>query len=90
MDPLLAAAIYLICWWITLFVVLPIGVRGVHEGPDAPAGHDPGAPQAPDLKRKLLWTTGLAFVPFVIVLGLIAWDPTHIRTIAVDPPTRLG
>lgn len=78
-DPLLALAIYVVCWWITLFAVLPIGVRGVHEATDAPPGHEPGAPQAPNLKRKALWTTGIAFFVWLLVLGLIFIDPMGIR-----------
>ncbi len=78
-DPLLALAIYVICWWITLFAVLPIGVRGVHEAPDAPAGHDRGAPQTPDLKRKALWTSAIAFGIWLLILAFIAIDPMGIR-----------
>lgn len=89
-DPLLALAIYLICWWVTLFAVLPIGVRGVHEAADAPAGHDQGAPQKPDLKRKALWTTGIAFGLWLVILAVIVIDPMGIRAagFATAPPPR--
>lgn len=82
-DPLLGLGIYIICWWLTLFAILPFGVRGVHEAGAAPAGHDPGAPQTPDLKRKLLWTTAVAFGVWLLVLLLIHLDPTGIRDIGV-------
>lgn len=84
-DPLLALGIYFICWWVSLFAMLPIGVRGVHEG-ERPQGHDPGAPQAPDLKRKALWTTGVAFLVWLAVIGLILWDPTGIREAGLAYP----
>lgn len=80
-DPLLAVGIYIICWWITLFAVLPFGVRGVHEAAERPAGHDPGSPQSPGLRRKLLWTTGAAFVVWLLVLLAIHFDPMGIRSI---------
>ena len=50
-------AIYLVTWWIVLFAILPIGVRGQHEDGDVIVGNDPGAPVNPGLKRKVWWTT---------------------------------
>jgi len=82
-DPLLGLGIYIICWWVTLFVMLPLGVRGLHEAGNAPPGHDPGAPQAPDLKRKMLWTTAIAFGLWLLVLLAIYLDPLGIRDIKV-------
>jgi predicted secreted protein len=58
----LAVAIYFLVWWITLFAVLPWGVRAQGEG-RAP-GTDPGAPQLPRLLSKLLWTTVVATAIF--------------------------
>jgi predicted secreted protein len=52
-----AVAIYFLIWWITLFAVLPFGVRSQHEDGDMPAGTDPGAPVVPRLGRKLILTT---------------------------------
>lgn len=78
-DPLLALAIYVVCWWITLFAVLPFGVRGVHESAEPAPGHDRGAPLVPDLKRKALWTSGIALGVWLVVMVIIAIDPTGIR-----------
>ena len=49
-------AIYFLIWWITLFAVLPFGVRSQHEGGTIP-GTDPGAPILPRIVSKMLWTT---------------------------------
>ncbi|HVZ51529.1 MAG TPA: DUF1467 family protein [Pseudolabrys sp.] len=59
-------AIYFLIWWITLFAVLPWGVRSQHEssGEMAP-GTDPGAPAVHRVWRALLWTTIWATVIFV-------------------------
>jgi predicted secreted protein len=65
-----ALAIYFIFWWITLFAVLPFGVRSQHEAGNFTPGTDPGAPVLTNLKRKLAWTTvvsGLAFAVFYVV-----------------------
>ena len=69
-----AIAIFFLIWWVTLFAVLPWGIRSQHEGqsdsvdtaapdmnPMAP-GTDPGAPIGVRLGRKLLWTTFVAVV----------------------------
>jgi predicted secreted protein len=60
-----AIAVYFLIWWIVLFVVLPFGVRP--QGEEAPPGTDPGAPVAPQLKAKLMWTTIVATVVFAII-----------------------
>ena len=60
-------AIYFIIWWIVLFAVLPWGVRSQEESGEVTTGTDPGAPSAPYLGRKLLWTTALAAL--VLLLG---------------------
>ena len=56
-----ALAIFALIWWVTLFMVLPWGIRSQHEAgsegePMAP-GTDPGAPAHFSLGRKLFWTT---------------------------------
>ena len=62
-----AIAIYFLIWWITLFAVLPFGVRSQHEGEDYAQGTDPGAPIMHGIGRKLVWTTVVATVVFVIL-----------------------
>jgi predicted secreted protein len=59
-----AVAIYFLIWWITLFAVLPFGVRSQHEDGDMPEGTDPGAPVLPRVGRKLIWTTLVSAVIF--------------------------
>jgi predicted secreted protein len=62
-----ALAIYFIIWWVVLFAVLPFGVRNsAEEGVAVEAGHDPGAPTALGMGRKLIWTTLIACVLFAI------------------------
>ncbi len=55
-----ALAIFFLIWWVTLFAVLPWGVRSQHEGGDMVPGTDPGAPTSFRIGRKLLWTTVVA------------------------------
>jgi predicted secreted protein len=61
-----ALAIYFIIWWAVLFAVLPWGVRSQQESGEVIRGTDPGAPAIPHLRRKLIWTTLIAAIVFVL------------------------
>lgn len=62
----LGIAVYVVIWWLTLFVVLPFGVRSQTESGDVVTGTDPGAPKAHLMGRKLLITT---------LISVIIWLP---------------
>jgi len=67
-----AIAVYFIVWWVTLFVVLPWGVRNPHEsGEPVGEGNEPGAPVNPQLLRKALITTILASAIFALIYATI-------------------
>jgi predicted secreted protein len=68
----MAIAIFATIWWIMLFAVLPFGVQSQHETAEIVPGSDPGAPVAPRLLAKALWTTGLSVIAFVALMWLIA------------------
>ena len=53
-------AIYFLIWWLTLFAVLPWGVRSQTESGEFTPGTDPGAPAMHRVWSKLLWTTLIA------------------------------
>ena len=60
-------AIFFTMWWIVLFTVLPFGVRSQHEEESYQQGTDPGAPVAPRMWWKALWTTLITCVLFAIL-----------------------
>lgn len=67
-----AVAIFITIWWVTLFAVLPLGVRSVHESEDPPLpGTDPGAPVAPRLLMKAGLTTVISVVLFVALVAIV-------------------
>ncbi len=67
-------AIYFIIWWITLFAILPFGVRNAAESGEAvEAGNDPGAPTVHALGKKLIWTTIVAAVVFGAVWAVYVY-----------------
>jgi predicted secreted protein len=60
-----ALAIYLLVWVLTLFAVLPFGVRTSDEaGEDKVRGQADSAPHRPMIGRKLIWTTIVSAVIF--------------------------
>ena len=69
--------VYLIIWWVVLFAVLPWGVRV----PDEPEeGHASSAPENPRLWTKVLVTTVVSLlvwllVYFIMESGLISVRP---------------
>ncbi|BCB19743.1 DUF1467 family protein [Bosea sp. ANAM02] len=60
-------ALYFVIWWITLFAVLPFGIRSQDEAGDVVAGTEPGAPVLPGLLKKAVITSLIAAVIFVCV-----------------------
>jgi predicted secreted protein len=52
-----AIALYFVIWWISLFALLPVGVRSQAETGEVVAGTEPGAPTVPALAEKAIWTS---------------------------------
>jgi len=74
-----AFVVWLIIWWLTLFIILPIGIRGQAEEGDIVEGTEPGAPHKLDIKKKFIQTTIIAtglwgLTCLLIVSGIIRWD----------------
>lgn len=61
------AAIYFVLWWLTLFVVLPFGVKSAEEMDDVTLGTERGAPHRPHLAVKMAATSVLAAILLAIV-----------------------
>ena len=65
-------AVYLVIWWLTFFMILPIGVRRHEEAADK--GHDPGAPDRPHMLKKIILNTILAAVIWGIIHVIDLYD----------------
>ena len=79
MNPVTAVVVFIIIWWVTLFTVLPCGVRRT-ENPEE--GHDQGAPARPMLLRKLLITTGISVILFGVTYGVIETSGLSLRDLS--------
>ncbi|MBI1272823.1 MAG: DUF1467 family protein [Alphaproteobacteria bacterium] len=74
-------ALYLMIWWTAIFCTLPFGVRQPDQSEHV-EGQMPGAPVRHGIKRKLLYTTLLAAVIWLVVFGLVKSDVISFRELA--------
>jgi predicted secreted protein len=75
MSTPMSIAVFFTMWWIVLFAILPFGVRSQFEAGavDLPPGADAGAPVAPMLVRKALWTTLVSALLFAMLDAYMFW-----------------
>ena len=59
-------ATYFVIWWISLFAVLPFGVKSQQETGEVVPGSESGAPAKPMLLKKVIANTILAAVLWLI------------------------
>ena len=62
--------LYFVVWWTLLFAVLPIRVRTQAEIGEIEPGTDPGAPAAPALRERAIWTSVAAAIVFTGIAAL--------------------
>lgn len=74
MDRVMAVAIYIFIWWITLFAVLPFGVRTQEEEGNVVPGTPGSAPAKPRILRIFLINTVVATIVFAIVYAVITYQ----------------
>jgi len=86
MNPTTGLAIFFLIWWVSLFAVLPWGVRSQHESGERHLGTDPGAPVRFRIGRTLLWTTLVAAGIYGIGYGVYkeGWVPLNRLTAPYD------
>lgn len=70
MSITLGIGIYVICWWVALFAVLPFGIRTQGECGTIEAGTPESAPQFPRLLPKLVATTIIAAMLFGLIYSV--------------------
>ncbi len=90
MSTATAFAVYFLIWWVTLFAVLPFGVRNQEESGEVAPGTDPGAPAVHRVWWKLLWTTLIASAIFGVLYLAYTNDLIPFEWLAsiASPPRR--
>ncbi|MEQ1819496.1 MAG: DUF1467 family protein [Terricaulis sp.] len=80
MNIFLGIAIYVIAWWLSFFLMLPMGAQSHHEADEATVpGTERGAPRVHNLRKKALYAAGIAAVVWLGVAWGISTDIWHMR-----------
>ena len=75
MNLLLGIAIYVIVWWLSFFVMLPMGAQSPHEaGEETVPGTERGAPKIHNLRLKALVAAGIAAIVWLGIAWAISVD----------------
>ena len=82
----LGIALYFVVWWMTLFAVLPFGVRTQGESGHVVPGTPEGAPANPRLLRIVLINTLAATIVFGIIVAAMYFDVFGITAMVNRPP----
>jgi predicted secreted protein len=77
MNWFVGIATYIVLWWISIFAVLPWGVKPSEEGD---LGKAAGAPSNPRLAMKAAMTTVVAGVLWLFVYWLVTSDLISFRS----------
>lgn len=71
MNIVTGIVLYAIIWFMTLFVILPIRMETQDDTGERVAGTHGSAPTNPNLRKRFLWTTGVAFVVWAVIATII-------------------
>jgi predicted secreted protein len=84
MSLTLCLASYFVIWWITLFAVLPFGLRTQEEEGDIIPGTPESAPARPRLLRTFLINSIVAAIVFAFVWVIVTFGLIDVG--AFKPP----
>lgn len=70
--------IFVLAWWISLFITLPIGIQSQIESGNVVDGTDGGAPTKSNLIQKAKWATYAALA--TTILALIVYNIVMLLT----------
>ena len=69
-TPAGSVALYFVLWWLVLFVILPLRLAMPVVADEAVVGADPGAPSSPAMRERVILTTLLSTIVFVIIVAM--------------------
>ncbi len=78
-----AIVLFAVIWFLTLFVVLPIGLRTQGEDGEVVPGTPSSAPSHPGLRRKFFWVTAITLAIWLPLCAFILWGGVSVRDIDV-------
>lgn len=71
MSPFSAFVLFAVIWFLTLFVVLPLRLTTQGEAGAVVPGTPQSAPADPQIRKRMLITTGVALVLWVAISAVI-------------------
>ena len=74
-----AIVLFAVIWFLTLFVVLPLGLQTQGDLGKVEPGTHSGSPENPQMKKRFLVTTAVALVLWTIVAGSIVGGVFSVR-----------
>ena len=64
-----SVVLYLVIWWLSLFIFLLLGITKQKK---IKIGNDPGAPQNPMLKKKIVFTSIFSLIIWFVIFLFIS------------------
>lgn len=74
-----AVVLFAVIWFLTLLVVLPIGIRTQEEVGRIAPGTPASAPENPRVGRKMLWVTIVTVALWLPLCAFIMWGGVTVR-----------
>lgn len=81
--------VFAIAWWLAFQALLPFGVRSHLEENTVVPGTEPGAPTTPQLRRKAIIATLIAFAVWAVLYPVIEYRLITIDDIPVPTQVKL-
>ena len=73
------AIIFIIIWWLVFFIILPIDVN--REKSIKVEGEDAGSPENPKMMKKIIYSTSITSIFFIIIYLLIKYEYLNLRNL---------
>lgn len=83
MNPASAIMVFAVVWFLTLLVMLPIGVRTQAEEGEVVPGTPASAPANPRMRRKFLLVTLIALAIWAPICATLIWGGITIKDIDI-------
>ncbi len=74
--------VFTMIWWTVIFCVLPIGLSHTQEEAEEGEYIAPGAPSNVNMKQKVLLTTGISVVLWIIIYIIVKTEIINFRELA--------
>lgn len=83
MNPAAAIVIFAVLWFLTLFVMLPIGLRTQGEEGEVVPGTHSSAPAKAGMRRKFFWVTVITLALWAPICAVLIWGGITVQDIDI-------